>query len=149
MNRSLYFAYGSNLDAGRMKERCPDSDPISEAWLAGWRFTFAGQSRLWGVGGVATLFPEPGGLVTGRLYHVSEADLAALDVIEGHPTVYRRVWMRLEAPVGVRSAWCYLLPPGTQETAPTPSYRAAVLAAYEALGFELPDALKASAGHSG
>jgi len=142
MNRSLYFAYGANLDADRMKERCPDSDPVSQAWLAGWRFTFAGKSRLWGVGGVSTLFPEPGGLATGRLYQVSDADLAALDVIEGHPEVYRRVSLRVESPRGVRPAWCYLLTPGTPETAPTPSYREAVLAAYLALGFELPDALK-------
>ena len=37
MDKILYFAYGSNLNAAQMKQRCPDSEGISAAVLDGWQ----------------------------------------------------------------------------------------------------------------
>ena len=45
MNRTLYFAYGSNLDPTQMRRRCPTSAPAGPATLDGWRLAFGGHSR--------------------------------------------------------------------------------------------------------
>ena len=39
MKKFLYFAYGSNLNVGQMKQRCPDSAGVSTAVLNGWKLT--------------------------------------------------------------------------------------------------------------
>jgi gamma-glutamylcyclotransferase (GGCT)/AIG2-like uncharacterized protein YtfP len=87
----LYFAYGSNMDRGQMRSRCPGSVLLGAASLPGWRLGFAGYSEGWG-GAVATIVPTSGGVgcVQGLLYYVGRDDLAALDACEGHPGVYRR-----------------------------------------------------------
>jgi gamma-glutamylcyclotransferase (GGCT)/AIG2-like uncharacterized protein YtfP len=141
-----YFAYGSNLSLARMRQRCPGCADRGEAWLAGWRLTFAGRSRLWGGGGVATLAPEPGGLIYGWLYEVPPQDLFTLDAVEGHPTFYRRVQLRVQTPRGVRPAWIYLLPPEQAERPPSEDYRQAVAAAYRSRALPLPPALEAPEG---
>ena len=67
MKRTLYFAYGSNLDGAQMRRRCPTSAPAGPATLDGWRLAFGGHSRTWG-GPVATLVKDPDEWVDGLLY---------------------------------------------------------------------------------
>ncbi len=76
MATTLYFAYGSNMDAAQMARRCPDSVPVSCASLEGWRFRI--NSR-----GVATIVPESGAVVYGAMWRLSESDLASLNRYEG------------------------------------------------------------------
>jgi hypothetical protein len=80
----LYFAYGSNLSHAQMRERCPQSTPVSAHVLAGYRLEFvsAGTQR-WGEGGVATVVPDPGSSVPGALYRITPEDEARLDGFEG------------------------------------------------------------------
>ena len=93
MRRTRYFAYGSNLDPGQMRRRCPTAVPIGPARLLGWRLVFGGHSRAWG-GPVATLVRGAGDRVAGLLYELSRADLAELDRFEGHPLLYQRRRLR-------------------------------------------------------
>jgi len=91
MNGSIvYFAYGSNLHAPQMRERCPHSEVLRPAVLQGYRLTFAGFSRNWG-GGAATIVPAPGNSVHGLLYHMTDTDLHSLNRFEGYPTVYEHL----------------------------------------------------------
>jgi gamma-glutamylcyclotransferase (GGCT)/AIG2-like uncharacterized protein YtfP len=77
-----YFAYASNLDVARMRERCPGGVVVGLAELHDHELTFPRFSQRWGGGG-ASVQPRHGRVVYGILYRVSEADLAALDQQEG------------------------------------------------------------------
>jgi hypothetical protein len=78
----LYFAYGSNLDPGQMKERCPGSSVVGLAMLADYRLGFPRFSNRWG-GGTASIQLAHGDVLYGVLYELTDADLAALDAFEG------------------------------------------------------------------
>ncbi len=88
----LYFAYGSNLDVGQMRERCPSSRAGMRARLGGHRLAFTHLSRRWG-GGAADVLPHAGGSVWGGLYQLDAAELAHLDRFEGG---YERLEIRVE-----------------------------------------------------
>ena len=48
----LYFAYGSNLNHHRMSIRCKDSRYIKSAFLEGYKLSFCGVSKDYGVANV-------------------------------------------------------------------------------------------------
>lgn len=77
-----YFAYGSNLDADQMHERCPGSEPLFRARLDGYRLAFTHPSRRW-QGGAADVLPHAGGHVWGIVYHLEPDDWLELDRFEG------------------------------------------------------------------
>ena len=80
MSNLLYFAYGSNLDADQMRERCPNSRILFRARLLHHRLDFTHYSTRWS-GGAADIVPEDGGLVWGVIY--TQVDLVRLDRFEG------------------------------------------------------------------
>ena len=109
-----YFAYGSNLCARQMAQRCPDAvDPrrarlTDHDWLINQR-------------GVATVEPFTGSQVHGVIWRVSDRDLATLDSAEGVPVRYRRDRLTVHTDDGPSEAWVYIdhrVHPG----APRPGY---------------------------
>lgn len=81
----FYFAYGSNMSLGQMRERCPDCDRIGIGHLPGHRLVFPrfSQNRQCGVAG---LQPHVDQAVWGVIYRLSPADRDRLDRFEGyHP----------------------------------------------------------------
>jgi len=76
MNSLIYFAYGSNMIKKQMKSRCPGSELMGIAVLAGYRFMI--NSR-----GVATIVEDPVLSVHGMLWRISEENERALDRYEG------------------------------------------------------------------
>lgn len=74
--KSLYFAYGSNLNMSRMKERCPDSNAFLLARVNYMRFIINDR-------GVATIVNDFTGTVFGALWEISAADEENLDHYEG------------------------------------------------------------------
>ena len=82
-----YFAYGSNMDAARLKQRCTDKGaPILErvaGHLAGWRLAFNKRRRDRPREGAANVVEDPGGLVEGTLNRMPPEGLDLLDVDEG------------------------------------------------------------------
>lgn len=81
METLKYFAYGSNLNKGQMRRRCPGAAPLAAARLTGHRLTFRG---------VADVKEAPGHVVWGGLWSITEEDLKALDRYEGYPRLYTR-----------------------------------------------------------
>jgi len=73
-----------------MRERCPDSKPMSIAALPNYKLVFAGWSRQWR-GGIASIKLFRGERVVGAVYEVSERDLRRLDGYEGCPGNYSRL----------------------------------------------------------
>lgn len=79
----LYFAYGSNLDWGQMRERCPSARFVAGAKFGGHRLAFTRRSRDRGCG-VADVVPAQDQCVWGAVYEIDERDIAPLDVSEGY-----------------------------------------------------------------
>ena len=76
--RVPYFSYGSNMASAGMEERCAAPAILGVATVPGYRFRIARR-------GYATMVPDPGSVVYGLLWSLTEADLAALDQYEGVP----------------------------------------------------------------
>ena len=80
MSSNLYFAYGSNLCAARLRELAPSALARGAAQAHG----FALRLDKRGVDGTAkaNLHPAPGGVVWGAVYALDPADWARLDARE-------------------------------------------------------------------
>jgi gamma-glutamylcyclotransferase (GGCT)/AIG2-like uncharacterized protein YtfP len=79
----LYFAYGSNLDSGQMRQRCPSARFVAVAKLPNHRLAFTRYAKDRGCGtcdGVA----EAGQDIWGVVFDLAEADLRRLDESEGY-----------------------------------------------------------------
>lgn len=96
-----YFAYGSNLSARQMAQRCPDAGDPRPA-------TLADHDWLINERGVATVEPLPGGVVHGVVWRLSDRDLAKLDSAEGVPVRYRRDELTVRTDDGQQTAWVYI-----------------------------------------
>ncbi|MFP8881441.1 MAG: gamma-glutamylcyclotransferase family protein [Myxococcota bacterium] len=78
--RALYFAYGSNLKATRMRERVPSASPVSTALLHGWRLTL--DKRATDGSGKANLSRKAGASLWGFVYRIEPAEWTDLDRFE-------------------------------------------------------------------
>lgn len=76
--RVPYFAYGSNMASAGMRERCASPSVLGVATIPGYRFRIANR-------GYATMVPDPGSVVYGLLWSLTDEDLTALDQYEGVP----------------------------------------------------------------
>ncbi len=129
----LYAAYGTNMDAVQMQERCPHSPSRGSGWLQGWRLTFGGEDRGW-EGALATVVEDVGGRVFVMLYDVSPADEAALDRWEGGDLeLYRKMRVRVHTLDGDVLAWLYVLD-GYEGGLPSARYLGLMAEAAEAAG---------------
>lgn len=97
----LYFAYGSNMDWSRIKERCPSGRFLCIAKLEKYRFDFTWKCKEGH--GVMDIVKDDKSEVWGVVYQIDELDLGRLDKAEGYrpgksDSAYRRVeTMVLEA----------------------------------------------------
>ena len=90
----LYFAYGSNMSAARMKQRLGWEAPRRAATLRDFQLVFdqAGfNDPSWSP---ANIRSEQGGLVEGMVYEVEEKDLKILD---GYEKYYQRLEVKVTA----------------------------------------------------
>jgi gamma-glutamylcyclotransferase len=92
----LYFAYGSNMDWNRMRERCAGAQFLFKAVLPDYRLEFTRFSRT-NKSGTADLSPAAGQSVWGVVYHLDAQDGEKLDKKEGVSTnAYRRQSVRVQ-----------------------------------------------------
>ena len=97
----LYFAYGSNLHAAQMKERCPGMRNGTAAHLSRWRLA----ERFY-----ADIEKSEDDCVHGVLYTITRSDLENLDRYEGYPEEYERVEVLVTECSGIlRKAWVYVM----------------------------------------
>jgi len=78
----LYFAYGSMMDFGEMRKRCPSAQFVAVARLPDHSLQFTRRSVNRGCG-VADAVPQQGRDMWGAVYDLAEIDFARLDVSEG------------------------------------------------------------------
>ncbi len=77
----LYFAYGMNTNVEQMAYRCPLAISLGAAELPDYELVFRG---------CADIQPTPGSCMQGVLWNITEDCLAALDILEGYPSMYTR-----------------------------------------------------------
>jgi len=117
-----YFAYGSNLNRKQMRERCPESKPVTIATLPNYKLAFTGWSRQWR-GGTANIKGFQGEKVLGAVYEVNEKDMRRLDKHEGCPGTSTRLDIIVFTENGdPTEAVTYIKPSQTEETKPAPQY---------------------------
>ena len=105
--KTLYFAYGSNLNFDQMANRCPDAVPLGKAILDNYALAFRGRDDG---NGVATVIPYKGRKVHGLLWELTSDNEESLDIREGVPFVYdkRTITVRDENG-GFRTAMTYAM----------------------------------------
>ena len=95
-----YFAYGSNMNPERMKERGINFSKRERAILEGWRLKFNKVASRNPNEGYANIEMDDGGVVEGILYTIQDADIKKLDRYEGYPTHYRKLKIRVRLDSG-------------------------------------------------
>src|SRR5690625_4834021 len=84
-----YFAYGSNMDLGRMKERGIDFTSRVFARMDDYKLVF-NKKASGGNKTFANIEPSEGNHVEGALYEFPDEQIGYLDRCEGHPYHYKR-----------------------------------------------------------
>lgn len=94
----LYFAYGSNLDWERIKDRCPSAAFVCVAKLPEHKFAFTWKSKTLDCGVMDIVPATSSDDVWGVVYQIDEKDVGNLDINEGFrpgrpdsKNAYRRV----------------------------------------------------------
>lgn len=77
----LYAAYGMNTNLEQMAYRCPAAISLGAAELPDYELVFRG---------CADIHPTPGSQMDVVLWNITEECLAALDLLEGYPSMYTR-----------------------------------------------------------
>lgn len=86
-----YVAYGSNLNVGQMKYRCPDAVPVGTAWIDGYALMYKGSMT----GAYLTIEKKENSRVPVVIWKVSDSDEKSLDRYEGYPTFYYKKELQL------------------------------------------------------
>lgn len=98
----ITFAYGANLDADGMRQRCPQARSIGPGRLDNWRFQITRD-------GYASIVPRIGHSVHGILWHLSARDEVNLDTFEGiDQGLYRKTHIPVRGPHGPVRALVYV-----------------------------------------
>ena len=139
MEKRYYIAYGSNLNIGQMRWRCPDARVVGTAELKGWQLLFRGSKT----GAYLTVEKQPDGSVPVAVWAVSEADEAALDRYEGCPAFYYKTELPVEIK-GIRTgrvsrhrAFVYIMHEDRPKGIPSNQYIRTCAQGYRDFGFDL------------
>jgi len=124
--RTVYLAYGSNLNISQMAWRCPNARPWGAMVLQDYKLAF------WGCSGsaVATITPCNGNSVPVALWSITPADEKALDIYEGFPRLYRKEFLSLKWGGRKVKAMVYIMNHGSVNI-PSKSYFTTILDGYQ------------------
>jgi len=103
--RTIYLAYGSNLNIQQMSRRCPEAKPWGTTFLKDCGLAFHGGSGH----AVATIVPRKGYDVPVALWSITEKDEKALDTYEGYPELYRKEVVKVPWGKRMVSAMVYIM----------------------------------------
>ena len=130
MEKSLYFAYGSNINLDQMQYRCPDATVYGQAVLDNYDLRFRGS-------GVATVEPKEGACVYGLLWELTDKCEASLDRYEGYPRLYIKQTLEVRTFDGQRvPVMAYIMNPELhlKPSLPPRDYYLGIKAGYEQNG---------------
>ena len=131
-DRTLYIAYGSNLNLPQMAFRCPTARVEGTSEIKDYELLFRGSRRS----SVATVEPLKGGNVPVLLWTLKEKDLQALDRYEGYPAFYRKEILNVELKGKNVPAMAYIMNEGHPFGAPSDYYLNTIMEGYKSAGFD-------------
>lgn len=93
-----YFAYGSNMNSDRMRERGINFSKREHAILYGWRLKFNKIASQNPKEGYANIEKEKDkeSVVEGILYTIQDSHIERLDKYEGYPNHYERLRVKVK-----------------------------------------------------
>lgn len=144
-NKTLYIAYGSNLNLEQMAGRCPTARALGSTKLKGYQLLFRGENA----GAVATIEKLQDGSVPALIWELEPADEAALDRYEGFPAFYRKETVKARYGGKLTEVMVYIMNEGRPMGLPSRYYYDTILKGYETAGFDtsiLSKAVRVSAG---
>ena len=112
----IYGAYGSNMNIGQMRRRCPNATVIGIGELLNYRLTFRGINT-----GVANIEKMQGRTVPIVLWEITPECEKALDVYEGYPRLYTKKELEVETKEGSIQAMVYVMTEQYEELPSQPS----------------------------
>lgn len=138
MKKRYYIAYGSNLNIGQMKMRCPNARIIGTSTVQDYELLFKGSKT----GSYLTIEPKAGESVPVAVWETTDDDEVALDRYEGFPTFYYKTEMELPI-VGIRTrkvrmrkVYVYIMHGERRIGIPSGRYVQTCLEGYRAFGFD-------------
>ena len=146
MAKKLYVAYGSNLNKGQMKYRCPTAKYVGSGGLQGYELQFKGRERS----AFATIGRKDGASVPVGLWEIQARDERALDMYEGFPSHYFKRDVQVQRDGQEVGTMVYIMNPRMNFNLPSPSYYATVHQGYRDCGLDtaaLEQALQSSTQH--
>ena len=152
MAKRYYIAYGSNLNIGQMRYRCPGAKVTGISEIPDFKLLFKGSKT----GSYLTIEPKKGAKVPVAVWEVTADDELSLDRYEGYPNFYYKT--EVEIPViGISDrkvrklkAFIYIMHEEREIGIPSQRYVDVCLDGYESFGFDenhLYDALNISLDH--
>lgn len=131
MNKTIYLAYGSNLNLEQMAERCPTAKRIGTSHLKDYHLLFRGGHAA----AVATVEPKKGSDVPVMLWELTPFDEAALDRYEGFPFLYRKETVKVRLNRKTIEAMVYIMNGDRPLGAPSCYYYNVIREGYINAGF--------------
>ncbi len=148
MGKSLYAAYGSNLNIGQMKYRCPTANVYGKGKLKGYQLLFKGAENK----AYLTIEAKTASEVPVVIWSIQAKDERSLDRYEGYPNFYYKEDIEVELDTGETiTAMVYIMTDKIKDrinlNLPSNSYLVAVKEGYKEFAFNLKyieEALKIS-----
>ena len=105
----FYFAYGSNMNATRVRQRQMGFEDAFPGQLAGYRIAFNKRSLKYPGAGAANVMVSRGEKTEGVVYRLTEpGQITKMDTFEGYPRHYDRRMLSIETRYGKITAWVYI-----------------------------------------
>ena len=136
--KRYYIAYGSNLNVGQMKYRCPKAKIVGTAVLENNTLYFRGSKT----GSYLTIEPEIGASVPVAIWEITPTDELSLDRYEGYPTFYYKYNYTLDVTsldkkkVEKLDCFAYVMRNDAPVGLPTLQYVQTCIEGYRAFGFD-------------
>ncbi len=87
--KTLYLAYGANLNLRGMVNRCPSAIPVKPVALKGWKLVFRGVADI-----IKT--NDPNDILNAAIWQITEKCERSLDSFEGYPILYRKSYIETD-----------------------------------------------------
>ena len=132
MKKTLYIAYGSNMNLKQMAYRCPTARVVGKAELRGYELVFRGAYG----GAVATIEKKKDSSVPVLIWEIEPLDEKALDRYEGYPRLYRKEWVKVKVNSKAAAAMVYIMNEGRPKGLPSEYYYNVILEGYITAGID-------------
>lgn len=133
----LYVAYGSNLNMGQMKHRCPTAKFVGTGIIENYELQFKGSLH----GAHATIAPKEGSSVPVGVWKIQKRDEGQLDMYEGYHDKGYCYYDKEQIPVKMEggsslTGMVYIMDREMDFGIPTKGYYDTVRRGYEDCGFD-------------